>query len=63
MKIKKTHFIGTDIEEKKKDISIVKLNISNLHKAIISRTKSTESDSKIRFLSRFPLMIVHLYIT
>ena len=63
MKIKKTHFIGTDIEEKKEDTSIVKLNISNLHKAIISRTKSTESDSKIRFLSRFPLMIVHLYIT
>ena len=53
MKIKKTHFIGTDIEEKKEDTSIVKLNISNLHKAIISRTKSTESDSKI----------VHLYIT
>ena len=53
MKIKKTHFIGTNIEEKKEDISIVKLNISNLHKAIISRTKSTESDSEI----------VHLYIT
>ena len=53
MKIKKTHFIGTNIEGKKEDISIVKLNISNLRKAIICRTKSTETDSKI----------VHLYIT
>ena len=37
----------------KEDISIVKLNISNLYKAIIYRSKSTESDSKI----------VHVYIT
>ena len=50
---KKDPFYGTNIEGKKEDISIVKLNISNLHKAIISRTKPTESDSKI----------VHLYIT
>ena len=38
IKVKNTSFIWKKTEEIKEDISIVKLNISNLHKAVITLT-------------------------
>ena len=41
--LKKTPFIRTQsTKEIKEDIGVIKLNISNLHKALFSQTKSTE---------------------
>ena len=39
IKVKNTSFIWKKTEEIKEDISIVKLNISNLHKAVITLTR------------------------
>ena len=41
---------STNIEEKKEDISIVKLNISNLHKAIIYRTKRKATQNSFIYI-------------
>ena len=56
----KHHLLGQNTKEIKEDLIIFKLNIPNLHKAVIARTKSAENiQNRPVYILLILLVILH----